>query len=184
MCRIRLVTSILTCAAISGAILLLAGPRPAALAQQAPTTEPSTPPQTQPQPEQVLQELLMEPPTNAPIAPTIPGMPAEAPPGPSAEEAPGGGRLLPDGYIIAKRTGRLVQQGQWWLFAFEADGKPMQDPPMRMLPCRWLEHMEAASAGGTRSVLFIVTGRVTAYHGANYLLPENVLIVHDLGNFQ
>ncbi|MFQ6048067.1 MAG: hypothetical protein ACE5K7_01730 [Phycisphaerae bacterium] len=159
----------------------------AAWAQGAAETQPAKRTETkQPAPEQVLEELLRERPTNAPIGPSIPGEPAgprAAPVGSVAAEARSR-PLLPDGQMIARRTGRLVREGQWWLFCFESDGKALQDPPMRLLPCRWLEHMEAASAGGTRSVRFIVTGRVTAYHGLNYLLPENVLIVHDLGNLK
>ena len=170
--------------AVTSVLVLTAVGWLSAAAQQ-PSTSQAAP--EQPTQETILEELLKDRPTNAPISPTVPGRadePAEVAATQPADTGVSAGHLLPDGYIISKRTGRLVREGQWWVFAFESDGKPMQDPPMRLLPCKWLEHMESASAGGTRGVRFIVTGRVTAYRGLNYLLCENVLIVHDMGNFE
>ena len=170
--------------AVTSALVLTVAGWLSAAAQE-PATSQAAP--EQPTQETILEELLKDRPTNAPISPTVPGQSpesAEAGTTEPAETEPSAGYLLPDGYIISKRMGRLVREGTWWVFAFESDGKAMQDPPMRLLPCKWLEHMESASAGSTRSVRFIVTGRVTAYRGMNYLLCENVLIVHDLGNFK
>ena len=169
---------------VSSVLILTAAGWLSAAAQQ-PATSQAAP--EQPTQETILEELLKDRPTNAPISPTVPGRapePAEVAATQPAETGVSAGHLLPDGYIISKRMGRLVREGAWWVFAFESDGKAMQDPPMRLLPCKWLEHMESASGGGTRGVRFIVTGRVTAYRGMNYLLSENVLIVHNMGNFK
>ncbi len=54
--------------------------------------------------------------------------------------------------------------------------------PIRLLPDRLLETMEATSVGGTRPMMFTVIGRVTEYRGMNYLLVENVTIKRDHGN--
>jgi len=184
MTRKQIMRRELTGVAVASVLVLTVVGWLTAAAQQ-PATSQAAP--EQPTQETILEELLKERPTNAPISPMVPGQadqPAEVAATQPAHPEMSAGRLLPDGFIISKRTGRLVRQGPWWVFAFESDGKAMQDPPMRLLPCRWLEHMEAASGGGTRGVRFVVTGRVTAYRGLNYLLCENVLIVHDMGNFK
>jgi len=174
----------LTGAAVTSALILTVASWLSAAAQEPTTSQAAG---EQPTQETILEELLKDRPINAPISPTVPGQapaPAEVAATQPAETELSAGYLLPDGYIVSKRTGRLVREAAWWVFRFESDGKAMQDPPMRLLPCKWLEHMESASAGGTRGVRFVVTGRVTAYRGLNYLLCENVLIVHDMGNFK
>jgi hypothetical protein len=52
------------------------------------------------------------------------------------------------------------------------------------LPNRLLEDMEVASAGGSKSVVFIVSGELTEYHGANYLLVQKLLTKPNLGNLK
>ncbi len=59
---------------------------------------------------------------------------------------------------------------------FEADSLGQVDQPIVLLPNRWLEKMEADSAGGTRSIVFRVSGEVTEYHNSNYLLLRRLLI--------
>ena len=44
--------------------------------------------------------------------------------------------------------------------------------------------MVSASAGGTRSVVFLVSGQLTEYRDTNYLLVRKVLIRRDLGNIR
>ena len=164
---------------------------PTALAQQtaetsaggAATTESGDPPTTQPespQPSQqdILREMLRDGSTIQPLRPTKTA--ATQP----ANDQGAGVKLMPEHTVIARRVGRLTRQGEWWLFTFESDGKAMQDPPMRLLPCRWLETMETATDMGTRDIRFLMTGKVTEYHGQNYLLPEHVMVVTAAGDFQ
>lgn len=183
MCRRIVVYGVPGCVALVLVLAMVGGRGPLVLAQEVPTTQPTS---GQPTPEQILEELRREPTTSGPIMPSVPGRLPVSLPGdrPMPAAAAGEGPLLPDGHIIARRRGRLVRQGVWWSFTFESDGKARQDPPMRLLPCKQLELMEATSAGGTRNVVFVVTGRVTSYHGGNYLLPEVFWIVYDMGNFE
>ncbi|NUQ45189.1 MAG: hypothetical protein HUU22_04045, partial [Phycisphaerae bacterium] len=95
------------------------------------------------------------------------------------------GRLLPEGYRIARRPGRLVASEGWgWSVAFEERGRGAVDRPMRLLPCRFLEQMEAASEAGTLAVVFEVSGTVTEYRGENYLLVDFLMIRPNLGNLK
>jgi hypothetical protein len=93
-------------------------------------------------------------------------------------------RLYPDGYRIVDRPGRLTREGDYYVFSIESrsDGPP--EPPIRVLPNRLLEDMEIASAGGTISAVFLVSGELTAYHGVNYLLVQKLLTRPKLGNLK
>lgn len=95
------------------------------------------------------------------------------------------GRLLPEGYRLVERPGRMVKSDETsWTFVFEERGMGKPEQPMRLLPNRLLEQMEIASAGGTQSVVFIVSGDVTEYRAANYLLVQKLLIRPNLGNLK
>jgi len=155
--------------------LVLTGTRQLTGVANAQATQPAQ------QPDQILHRLLQHAPPVTP--PTVPGTRSEpasvsptlvrpAPTGPAA-------KLLPEGYYISDRRGRLVKQAGHWEFAFEADVSGRIDPPIRLLPNRWLEKMEADSAAATRSMAFRVSGEVTEYHGKNYLLVRKVLIEQD-----
>jgi hypothetical protein len=93
-------------------------------------------------------------------------------------------RLLPDGYRLVDRPGRLQREGDFWVFAFESRSTAVVEPPLRLLPNRLLEDMEISSAGGTQPVVFLVSGEVTQYHGVNYLLVQKMLIRPETGNFK
>ena len=168
--------SLMTTLAVAAAVLGVHHATAQTPAAQTPTTQPSQ--------QDVLREMLRNRSVTAPIMPIAPGEAPATTPEPTAATTQPAQKLLPDGTMVVRRTGRLVRQGQWWLFTFESDGKALDDPPMRILPCKWLEEMEVVTGNGTRSTRFIVTGRVTDYRGSNYLLPENVLVVSDMGNFQ
>ena len=152
-----------------------------AATEPAPTTQP-----TPPSAEQVLKEVLDNHQPVQPLLPSEPGRPVKGvvstrPANPVAAEQERQD-LLPDGYPV-KRTGRLVYDGTWWTLATEGTGQTIEpEKPMRILPNRLLETMEATSVGGTRPMLFSVTGQVTEYRGTNYLLVLNVLIKRDQGN--
>lgn len=152
-----------------------------AAAEPAPTTQP-----TPPSAEQVLKEVLDNHQPVQPLLPAEPGRPVKGvvstrPVNPVVAEQERQD-LLPDGYPI-KRTGRLVYDGTWWTLAVEGTGQTIEpEKPLRILPNRLLETMEATSVGGSRPMLFSVTGQVTEYRGTNYLLVLNVMIKRDQGN--
>lgn len=97
---------------------------------------------------------------------------------------PTANKLLPDGYRLVDRPGRLTREDDYFVFAFESRGLGTPDLPIRLLPNRLLEDMEIQSSGGTVPIVFIVSGEVTEYHGVNYLLIQKLLIRPDLGNLQ
>ena len=93
-------------------------------------------------------------------------------------------RLYPDGYRIVDRPGRLAREGDYYVFAFESRGRGEAELPIRLLPNRLLEDMEIASAGGTKPIVFLISGELTEYHGVNYLLVQKLLTRPELGNLK
>lgn len=76
--------------------------------------------------------------------------------------------LLPDGYGLNERPGRLVCGEGRVEFHF-ASGSPAGDAPavMEFNKNRWLEAMEAEAEAGVKE--FIISAEVTRYRGRNYL---------------
>lgn len=170
---------------IIGPTLLPPPPPPAtapAVQPPAPATAPTAAATTQPSPETVLQNLLHA----APAAVAVPaksGSVIVAPPEGAAPHPKVA--LLREGDNIAGRIGRLIKDektGQW-MFAFEADGKEMRDPPMGVVPSRYLEVMEKLSEDGKQSIKFKVSGEVTEYRGKNYLYVHFVQVERELNKF-
>ncbi len=90
----------------------------------------------------------------------------------------GPNKLLLEGTFVFERRGRLARSqlsGEWY-FIYDADGHGFADPPMVLLPCMALQHMERIAELRGDSVVFIVSGEVKVYHGRNYLLPTGYLI--------
>lgn len=169
----RALASVLGLGILAGLIL--------AAAEPATTTQPAPP-----SAEEVLKEVLDSHQPAQPLLPVEPGRPVRGtvstrPANPVASEQQQQD-LLPDGYPV-KRTGRLVHDGSWWTLVAEGVGQDANpERPIRLLPNRLLETMEATSVGGTQPMLFSVTGQVTEYRGTNYLLVLNVMIQRDQGN--
>jgi len=149
-----------------------------------PTTQPAR--QTVPSASEVLDQLLKTRPKHQPIEPVEPGVEVRrsAAPSPSVSPNQDDLRLLPDGSMLVDRPGRLVREGDGWTFVIETAGEVVRERPLRLLPCRMLEQMEIAAAGGTAPVIFVVSGEVTEYRGANYLLLRKLLVRRDMGNVQ
>jgi hypothetical protein len=167
------------------------------LAPPAPATAPATPrppsatvPTTDkasalPTPQSVLENLINDRPPAATTAPNPaatnpalhPAVEATAPNEPKATR-------MREGQWIWKRTGHLVKDDKTgtFLFAFDADGKGMADPPMALVPSHLLMSMEDASEKGTRPVRFRVSGEVTEYRGKNYLLIRDMQAVRDFNS--
>lgn len=90
----------------------------------------------------------------------------------SAARADRSARRL-EGSMVVARRGRLTRTSAGaWRFVFDADASGLADPPMTVLPCLLLERMEryARSRGGVAPM--IISGRVLAFNGRNYLYPS------------
>lgn len=147
-------------------------------------------PRREPDPTAVLRELTSQQNT-APRPVVIPNRANQIRTNVLAPEAiphnaikPVSNRLLPDGYRLVDRTGRLTREGDYYIFSFESRSEQEAEAPMRLLPNRLLEDMEDFSEGGTRPVVFVVSGEVTEYHGVNYLLLQKLLTRPNLGNLK
>jgi hypothetical protein len=112
----------------------------------------------------------------AQVAPAVkPLVNAAAPNVPAAQP-------LPERDAITNRIGRLVRDVKTGveLIAFDADGQRMADPPMGVIPCKYLAVIEDATDNGNKPLKFRVSGEVTSYRGKNYLYLKFVQQVRDL----
>jgi len=76
-------------------------------------------------------------------------------------------KLLPEGWTIIDRTGRLEKQKNWWVFNYEpARG----DQPIKVLPNAKLEQMVRTAVHSDQIEIFTISGEVTVYQDKNYLL--------------
>lgn len=101
-------------------------------------------------------------------------------------------KLLREGEYIVNRAGRLVRglggavggEAANVLFAFEADGQnpASAEAPMLVMPCKLLELMEDNVVERGDQVVFIISGRVYTYRGANFLMLSTMRLQYDLGN--
>ena len=85
---------------------------------------------------------------------------------------------------LSDMTGRIIPGDPWWLMAFDDPSPAAKEKPIRLLPNQVLETALSLTAGGTRNVVLIFSGEVTACKGNNYLLLRKVLVRRDLGNFR
>lgn len=81
-------------------------------------------------------------------------------------------RLAAPGAMVLWRHGWMVREPSGaWSFVFAADATGLSDPPMILLPCRMLADMERHALRSGPDEPLLVSGRVTRYHGRDYLLP-------------
>jgi hypothetical protein len=123
-------------------------------------------------------------PVPPPPAPAPATLPAAAPLiNAAAPHAPAAALLTEPG-VISNRLGRLVRDAKTGvkLIAFDADGKRMADPPMGVIPCKFLTVMEDMSEDGNKPLKFKVSGEVTTYRGKNYLYLKSVEVVTDFNH--
>jgi hypothetical protein len=91
----------------------------------------------------------------------------------------------PEGTLLIDRVGRVVLGDDgWWMLAFEDRGHQARIRPVRLLPNRLLEEALSLSDGGTRGIVFEISGEVTVHRNMRYLLLRKVLIRRDIGNFR
>jgi len=101
--------------------------------------------------------------------------------------APGGSapKLRREGEFVLSRRGRLIRaEGGQLLFSFDADSDKSEEAPMFLMPCRLLENMEEMSQEHGDRTVFILSGQVFVYRGANYLLPTMMKPSIDRGNLK
>ena len=94
--------------------------------------------------------------------------------------------LRSEGDYLISRAGRLTRgisgmvggEAQNVLFTFEADGSQSEasEAPMMIMPCKLLEQMEQLVSERGDATVFVVSGRVHQYRGANYLLPTTMRV--------
>lgn len=108
-----------------------------------------------------------------------------------------------DAITVANRTVRFsAETGTSWVLArFESDNN-LQEPPLRMLPCRLLQKSEVSNSVPlqtvtdrvpkklkvarqveTHSARYRISGDITEYRGKKYLLLRKVLPERDMGQF-
>ena len=141
--------------------------------------------------EDVLNELLRRRAENPLIEPAKPDREPgrELQPGVSQPlgTAPGVGqtKLKREGQFVITRRARMVRSAGGatpWLLTFEADSDGLADPPMFVMPCRMLEDMEKVVSDRGDEVVFIISGQVFVYRGANYILPTLMKLAPNMGN--
>lgn len=125
-------------------------------------------PPAQPTAEDVLKALRHRRPANEVIPPGS----RAARDAVSANSRPADRLLMPEGLSLVGRTGRLSQEGQWWVFAFDDDASV---PSMKLLPNASLEMMVGAFRGAPAPIRFSISGELTVFDGENYLLPRTAL---------
>jgi len=180
-----------------------AAPASAQQDDRAAATQPAEPPTPQPATDEAQAELMMddlldsrqaapiiEPQADLPV--DYPGIRVGAPASrvdidpavlgiaPGEDPPP----LRREGEFVVNRRGRLIRtsDGGYLLFVFEADTQHSPELPMVVQACQLLETMENTVEKHGDSTIFILTGQVNTYHGANYLLPTMMKIAFDKGN--
>jgi hypothetical protein len=125
----------------------------------------------------ILTKLLGREDRAAPIRPQDPGAALQLP---EAELTEGSESLLADGSFLVERPGRLVVEDGVPRFRFIAEEGVVELRDMELVPNQLLELMEREARRG--AVEFIVSGEVTRYRGANYLILRKLLRRIENGN--
>ncbi len=94
--------------------------------------------------------------------------------------------LRREGTFIISRRGRVVRSpgGARSLFVLDADDARSPELPLVLLPSQMTQGLEELSIRHGDRTVFVVTGQVFTYRGANYLLPTMVQRNIDKGNLQ
>lgn len=92
--------------------------------------------------------------------------------------------MIADGTPFVRRAGRLFQQSGWWQFVPESDHPDHPELPLRLLPNKNTDLMASAWEHNSIGLVFIVSGEVTLFQGANYLLPGLAVRQIDSGNLR
>ncbi|MEW6252003.1 MAG: hypothetical protein AB1716_15285 [Planctomycetota bacterium] len=143
-------------------------------AQKQPATQSAPGPTTRHAPQhEILRKLIQQRERRTPIAPVSPEQTGSG--GRQAERQTDseGHPLLIDGAVLVERPGRLVYEGGRPVFILHLEGADGRTRKLELLKNQMLEAMEReAKAGFTE---FILSGEITRYDGANYLLIRKLL---------
>lgn len=83
-------------------------------------------------------------------------------------------KRLPEGYVIASREAQVTREGAWVVLNVASVHDLPHVPPLRVLPNQRLATLETIIADKPTPPPFLVTGRITEFHGHNYILIENL----------
>ncbi len=86
--------------------------------------------------------------------------------GPNWDAAPKDA-LFPEGFALVNQSGRLSQEGEWWVFDF---AKESGISPMKLLPNANVEPMIRSVALSSEAYTFDVSGETTVFERENYFL--------------
>jgi hypothetical protein len=82
--------------------------------------------------------------------------------------------LLPEGYVVASREAQIEKQGDWFVARVARKANLPDSPPLRVLPNQQLAMLQAVMAQPSAPAGFLITGRITEFLGANYILIESI----------
>lgn len=93
-----------------------------------------------------------------------------------------GTQRFPEGFVIGSRPANLSLGEEGYVARIKMPEDHPECPPLNVLPNQWLEVVEAILAASDGPPRFLITGRITEFHGRNYLLLENVAqLLNDAG---
>jgi hypothetical protein len=78
---------------------------------------------------------------------------------------------LVGGTILARRGKLERTHSGGWLFVFDADAEGHADPPLVVMPCLLLEHMERYISTNGRHAPLLLSGPIHRYAGRRFVLP-------------
>lgn len=190
--RSTLLTGTLAALALASVAIAQVASPPATTpaAPVAPAAAPATQPATQPSAEDVLRDLMQQRRDNPIIDPVR--RPSVGPATTAAPQldpaivgvAPGAEppKLRREGEFVISRRGRILRSGNQSVFVFEADSEKSPEPPMILVPCMKLQEIEDLIQERGDKVVFILSGQVFVYRGANYIVPTMSRLAQDQGN--
>jgi hypothetical protein len=155
---------------------------PGMMAPVVPASAPASSPARVETPEEIMARLLRSKPGKPLLVPVDSPPPAAVP---SASPASRPALPLGQGNVLSDRVVQVVpEKHDGWLTAVFVGDNTLQEPPMRLLPCRMLERAQKlAATESQRTPVLIVSGEVFPYRGYNYLLLRKVLLQRELRQF-
>jgi hypothetical protein len=96
-----------------------------------------------------------------------------------------GAQIRPDAVVreqsmLVTRRGVITRtNGGAWMFVFDADAQGLADPPMILMPCLLLEHLEQRVWRSGTSIPVLISGRAYVFEDRNYLLPSAFQIARE-----
>lgn len=88
---------------------------------------------------------------------------------------------LREGLVMTSRRGRVTNEGARLVFTIDggADKPSGVDPPLILVPCLNTESIERLVGRAGKGPVFVMSGRVLAYEGRNYLIPTLFVVEQD-----